>query len=129
MTMRCRAPAFFKYVIVGIFNTAIHVAVFTAMQLFAGTDQAISNLTAFFTALSFSFLANSRYTFKVRISLLRYLVFVAGMGSLSLTLGAIADNQQWRPVVTVALYSAMSLLLGFLLSRWIFTEQRKWLFR
>lgn len=127
--MRCRSPAFFKYLIVGVFNTVIHVAVFAAMHLFVGTDQAISNLTAFFVALSFSFLANSRYTFRVPISLLRYLVFVVCMGSLSLTLGAIADTQAWPPAGTVVLYSAISLALGFLLSRWIFTERRKWIFR
>lgn len=127
--MRCRSPAFFKYLIVGVFNTAIHVAVFAAMHLFVGTDQAISNLTAFFVALSFSFLANARYTFRAPVSLLRYLTFVAGMGSLSVAVGSIADLQSWRPMVTVVVYSAISLLLGFLLSRWIFTEQRKWLFR
>jgi len=127
--MQRRLPAFFKYLIVGVFNTAIHVAVFTAMHLFAGTDQAISNLTAFFVALSFSFLVNSRYTFRVPLSLLRYLVFVVGMGSLSLALGAIADAQGWRPAATVMLYSVISLVLGFLLSRWIIAERRKWIFR
>lgn len=127
--MRCITPTFFKYLLVGILNTAIHAAVFTAMQLFAGTDQAISNLTAFLVALSFSFMANARYTFRASASPLRYLMFVAGMGSLSVAVGSIADLQSWRPMVTVVVYSAISLVLGFLLSRWIFTERRKWLFR
>lgn len=127
--MQSKAPAFFKYLLVGVLNTAIHSAVFTAMHLLAGTDQAVSNLTAFFVALSFSFLANSRYTFSVPISLVRYLVFVLSMGSLSLLMGVVAEGQGWRPLITVALYSAMSLPVGFLLSRWIFTERRTWLFR
>ncbi|AXM96184.1 GtrA family protein [Pseudomonas plecoglossicida] len=127
--MRFTTPTFFKYLLVGCFNTAIHAAVFTAMQLLAGTDQAISNLTAFFVALSFSFMANARYTFRAPVSLLRYLTFVAGMGSLSVAVGSIADLQSWRPMATVVVYSALSLLLGFLLSRWIFTERRGWLFR
>lgn len=127
--MQRSAPAFLKYLIIGVFNSAIHVAAFTAMQLIAGTDQATSNLTAFFVALSFSFVANSRYTFRVPLSLPRYLSLVVCMGSFSVALGALADEQGWHPAATVLLYSAISLLIGFLLWRWIFTVRRKWIFR
>lgn len=121
-------PALLKYLIVGVFNTAIHVVVFAAMQV-AGNDQALSNLIAFIVAVSFSFIANSRLTFKVPVSLMRYCVFVAGMGSLSASLGYFADSQHWPPPLTVGVFSLISLLLGFLFSRWVFTEKRKWIFR
>ena len=123
-----RMPTFLKYLIVGIFNTAVHVVVFAAMQL-AGNDQALSNLVAFIVAVSFSFIANARLTFKVPVSLMRYCVFVAGMGSLSASLGYFADSQRWPPPLTVGVFSLISLLLGFLFSRWVFTEKRRWIFR
>lgn len=123
-----RTTTFLKYLIVGIFNTAIHVVVFVAMQL-AGNDQALSNLVAFIAALSFSFIANARFTFRVPVSLMRYCLFVAGMGSLSASVGYFADCQRWPPSLTVGLFSLVSLLLGFVFSRRVFTEKRRWIFR
>jgi GtrA-like protein. len=121
-------PAFLKYLIVGIFNTAIHVVVFAAMQL-AGKDQALSNLVAFMVALSFSYIANARFTFRVPVSFMRYCVFAAGMGSLSVSLGYLADSRDWAPLFTVGLFCLVSLLLGFVFARWVFTEKRRWIFR
>ncbi|WP_200626794.1 GtrA family protein [Pseudomonas sp. LAM2023] len=120
--------AFFKYLLVGVCNTATHAAVFTSMLAFSG-DQAVSNLVAFTVALSFSFLANARFTFRVPLSLSRYLWFVAGMGSLSVSLGYLGDRLGWQPMVTVTLFSLLSLVLGFLFSRWVFREKRGWIFR
>lgn len=120
--------AFFKYLLVGVCNTANHAAVFTSMLAFGG-DQAVSNLVAFTVALSFSFLANARFTFRVPLSLSRYLWFVAGMGSLSVSLGYLGDRLGWQPMVTVTLFSLLSLVLGFLFSRWVFREKRGWIFR
>ncbi|QXI46870.1 GtrA family protein [Pseudomonas anuradhapurensis] len=120
--------AFFKYLLVGVCNTATHAAVFTSMLAFGG-DQAVSNLVAFTVALSFSFLANARFTFRVPLSLSRYLWFVAGMGSLSVSLGYLGDRLGWQPMVTVTLFSLLSLVLGFLFSRWVFREKRGWIFR
>ncbi|MFJ4442235.1 GtrA family protein [Pseudomonas sp. NPDC089422] len=126
--MSRRMPAFLKYLIVGILNTTVHVVVFAAL-LAAGNDQALSNLVAFVAALSFSFFANARFTFRVPVSLMRYCVFVAGMGSLSASLGYIADSQGWPPPLTVGLFCLVSLPLGFVFSRWVFTEKRTWIFR
>ncbi|PYB76675.1 GtrA family protein [Pseudomonas sp. LB-090624] len=120
--------AFFKYVLVGVFNTAIHVAVFIAM-LMTGNHQAVSNLVAFIMALSFSFLANARFTFKASVSLPRYLRFVGGMGSLAVALGYLGDRLDWQPMFTVTLFSLLSLVLGFLFSRWVFIEKRGCIFR
>lgn len=121
-------PAFIKYIIVGIFNTAIHVGVFTAMQV-AGNGQALSNLVAFIIATSFSFLGNAWFTFRVPVSLMRYVVFVAGMGSISVWVGHLADGRGWAPWLTVGLFSLVSLLLGFAFARWVFREKRRWIFR
>ncbi|PVZ41798.1 GtrA family protein [Pseudomonas sp. CC120222-01a] len=126
--MQRRMPAFLKYLIVGIFNTIIHAAVFAALQV-AGNDQALSNLLAFIVALSFSFMANAWFTFRVPVSLVRYCVFVAGMGSLSASLGYLADSQGWPPPLTVGLFCLVSALLGFVFARWVFTEKRRWIFR
>ncbi|MEE1886963.1 GtrA family protein [Pseudomonas carassii] len=127
--MRGSVPAFFRYVVVGLFNTTLHIVVFTAMRVFAGADQATSNLIAFFAALSFSFVANAWFTFQAPISLIRYLTFVIVMGSLSFTVGCAADLLGWPSIVTVLVFSLISLLLGFLFSKWLFTQRRKWTFR
>lgn len=126
--MQRRMPVFLKYLIVGIFNTTIHVAVFAALQV-AGNEQMFSNLVAFIVALSCSFIANARFTFRVPVSFMRYCVFVAGMGSLSGALGYLADTSGWSPPWTVGLFCLVSLPLGFVFSRWVFTEKRRWIFR
>jgi len=78
------------------------------------TDQSISNLMGFMVAVTLSFYLNAIWTFKSRITLLRYMLLVVFMAMLSWFVGEIADDNQFLPIITPVLFSVISLVLGFL---------------
>jgi len=108
-----------RYLSVGVLNTLIHWAVFTAMLNLTSTSQAIANLIAFGVAVSFSFVVNSRFTFKAKATTSRYIVFVVFMGLLSVLTGWVADRLSLPPLVTLVGFSAISLIFGFFYSKYV----------
>lgn len=89
-----------------------------------GFSQALSNLTAFCLAVSVSFYANAHYTFKARATGSRYLLFVGFMGLLSLGVGYAADRLRLPGLITLIVFSAISLVCGFFYSKcFIFRER------
>ncbi|WP_397451635.1 GtrA family protein [Pseudomonas sp. NA-150] len=121
--MRPQEKQFASYVVIGLINTLIHGVVFFTLHIGLAISQAYSNLSAFAVAVSFSFYANARYTFNAKRSWSRYLRFVAFMGSLSLSVGYLADFYLLAPIITWLVFSAISLCCGFLYSkRVIFRE-------
>jgi putative flippase GtrA len=121
--MKLQEKQFASYVVIGLINTLIHGVVFLTFHVGMGISQAYSNLCGFGVAVSFSFYANSRYTFNAKRSWSRYLRFVGFMGLLSLATGYLADVYLFPPLVTWVLFSAISLACGFLYSkRVIFRE-------
>jgi putative flippase GtrA len=122
-------PVFSRYLSVGVLNSLVHVAFFAFALQVLELGQSLGNLLAFFVALSFSFMVNGRYTFRARLSLRRYLMFLTGMGSLSAGLGYLGDRGNWPPLITFVAFSLTSLMLGFIFTRWIFREERAWKFR
>lgn len=110
---------FTKYGVVGILNTLIHWMVFLYLYYELLQKQAISNLVAFAIAVTFSFFVNARFTFKSYVSLKRYVLYVAFMGAMSWLVGALADNQKINPILTMTIFSAISLVLGFIYSKYI----------
>lgn len=52
-------------------------------------------------------------------SLGRYLMFMMCMGNLSLAVGALADRWQLPGIITLLGFSVVSLIIGFLLSKWL----------
>nr|WP_205300584.1 GtrA family protein [Pantoea sp. Ap-967] len=98
---------------VGIGNTLVHWLVFLGLHLMLGLRQASSNLLAFAVAATLSYYANAHYTFAVRPSGPRYLLFMLGMGALSLALGAMADWARLSPWLTLLAFSAVSLVAGY----------------
>jgi putative flippase GtrA len=112
--MRAR---FSRYFSVGIVNTAIHWALFLALQGM-GLSQWASNGLAFLVAVTFSFYANAKVTFQARATPQRYAVFVLFMGCLSVLVGVVADRLQLFPLVTLVVFSGLSLVVGFLFSQW-----------
>ena len=116
---------FSRYFFIGIINTIIHWFVFVMLACFAGFSQAVANLGGFLFAVSFSFFANARYTFNAKASVQRYVSFVLFMGLLSYATGFLADRLTIQPVVTLVVFSAISLSLGFLYSKiFVFRENR-----
>jgi len=103
---------------VGILNTAIHWVIFFILVRF-DLSQSLSNLFAFASAVSFSFYANGKYTFKSKTSLRRYSIFTAFMGFIAFAFGSAADYLELPGLVTLILFSGTSLVVGFLFSKYV----------
>jgi putative flippase GtrA len=110
---------FARYLSVGVVNTLLHWGVFLLLHLFWGVSQVWSNVSAFAVAVTFSFFANAAYTFQARATSLRYVLFTVFMGALSIGVGAAADRLSLPPLVTLVVFSALSLVVGFVYSKWI----------
>lgn len=109
---------FSRYACIGVANTLIHWAVFAGTYQIVG-EQSISNLVGFCAAVSFSFFANARLTFKARPTPGRYVAYVLFLGALSYAIGAIADASNLPPLATLVVFSGLSLVIGFLYSRYV----------
>jgi len=108
---------FKRYFSVGLLNTGLHWSAFTFLIIVFDASQASSNLIAFVLSVTFSFFANSKWTFKSNATLTRYILFSSFMGALALVTGHIADQNQLPELVTLVAFSGCSLLLGFMYSR------------
>lgn len=115
---------FSSYTLIGGVNTLIHWQLFYVFSTALDFSQAVSNFLAFCVAVSFSFYVNATCTFAMSASLARYLAFVACMGALSLGVGWLADRWGVPGIVTVMVFSVVSLVCGFLLSRWVVFRER-----
>lgn len=110
---------FARYTSIGIINTLIHWAVFAICIYAFHTSQALANFAGFVVAVSFSFFANARFTFKARTTTMRYMLYVGFMGTLSAVVGWEADKVSLAPIATLILFSAISLVCGFIYSKFI----------
>ena len=108
-----------RYISVGIVNTALHWAVFGIMVYIMKNDQAVSNVVAFLIAVTFSFFANAKFTFSAKASGRGYVLFVGFMGLLSFISGQVSDHYNISPLITLIEFSSISLVCGFLYSRFI----------
>ena len=113
-----------SYTVIGVANTLIHWQIFFLLSVAAGWRQAVSNLAAFCVAASFSFYMNALYTFDSKLSVGGYSLFMAAMGALSYGVGYLGDLWRLHGLLTVALFSALSLVLGFLFSKYVVFRER-----
>lgn len=109
---------FIKYILIGFFNTILHISIFFTMYLFFNLSQSISNFIGFFIAVSFSYFINSKYNFKSQYNIKKYLYFVLLMGLISFVIGFISDQNQINPFITMIIFTLISLILGFFLSKY-----------
>ena len=116
---------FAKYTSIGVINTLIHWVVFAVCIYAFHTGQALGNFAGFVVAVSFSFFANARFTFKSSTTTMRYMRYVGFMGSLSAAVGWAADRSGMAPIVTLILFSAISLVCGFIYSKFIVFRDAK----
>ncbi|WP_320725855.1 GtrA family protein [Enterobacter ludwigii] len=116
---------FAKYTSIGVINTLIHWVVFGICIYGLSTNQALANFAGFVVAVSFSFYANARFTFNASTSPLRYMLYVGFMGSLSATVGWAADKSGMAPIITLIVFSAISLVCGFIYSKFIVFRDAK----
>jgi hypothetical protein len=62
---------------------------------------------------------NAKFTFNKTATGLRYILFTIFMGILSYTTGLIADKLNLHPIITLISFSSLSLILGYLYSKWV----------
>lgn len=110
---------FKRYMSVGILNTLLHWIIFSIAVYLLEISQAVSNLIAFLIAVSFSYVLNATYTFKKTLRVYSYFIFIFFMGALSFLTGTVADKLIWSPWVTLVIFSSLSLVLGFLYSKFV----------
>jgi len=106
------------YSLIGVLNTGIHWVIFFIFTNM-GFLQSISNLAAFSFASSFSYVMNSKFNFKKKAKGSSYILFVTGLGVLSLLIGSCADRFKLSAFVTLIVFSSLSLILGFFYSKFI----------
>jgi len=116
---------FKRYVTVGLLNTAVHWLVFLFAFYAIKFDQSASNFVAFCVAVSFSFVVNARFTFKRKATVLMYVMYFAFMGFLSLMVGALSDLYRIAPLITLVLFSIISLVVGFVFSKFVIFREDK----
>lgn len=115
---------FARYMSVGVLNTLLHWAVFSALYM-SGQKQSLSNFTAFCVAVTFSFFVNARWTFTAEATPARYMLYVVFMGALAALIGWLADVVRLNPMGTLIVFSAISLICGFIYSRYVVFKVRK----
>ncbi|WP_318366051.1 GtrA family protein [Enterobacter sp.] len=116
---------FAKYTSIGIINTLIHWVVFAICIYLLHSNQALANFSGFVVAVSFSFFANARFTFESHTTVTRYMLYVGFMGTLSAAVGWVADKCGLLPIVTLIVFSAISLVCGFIYSKFIVFRDAK----
>lgn len=113
----------FHYCLVGTLNTAIHWTIFFWMLYQFSANQAWANCIAFLIAVTFSFIVNSRFTFAQIPKLKNYGYYTVGMATIATLVGHLSDQFHIFPLLTLIISSAVSLLLGFLYSKFfVFKE-------
>lgn len=116
---------FARYTSIGVINTLIHWVVFAICIYALHTGQALGNFAGFVVAVSFSFFANAKFTFKASTTTMRYMLYVGFMGTLSAIVGWAADKSGMAPIVTLIVFSAISLVCGFIYSKFIVFRDAK----
>lgn len=110
---------FSKYAFIGILNTLIHWCIFALCLYAFHTSQALANFAGFVIAVSFSFYANAKFTFNSTTTTLRYMLYVGFMGTISAAVGWAGDIAKMPPLITLVLFSLISLMCGFIYSKYI----------
>jgi putative flippase GtrA len=113
-----------RYCLVGGVNTGFHALIFLICHSLWGMTQTSSNLAGFLAAVSLSFFLNARFTFDSYRSWRRYWLYCAFMGIVSLGIGALGDRLSWAPLVTLVVFSAVSLVLGYTFARHVVFKER-----
>ena len=111
--------------VIGIADALIHWQIFFVLCSAIGLTQAASNFGAFCVAAAFSFYVNLLYTFDSKTWVLGYVLFIALLGGTSFGIGAIADTRDWGGLLTVTVFTALNLMLGYCFFRFVlFRGQR-----
>lgn len=117
---------FLKFSGVGIINTLIHLTVTVSLVELLQTNPVIANTFAFLTANAFSYWANSRWSFRAKMSRQRFIRFfvvsIAGL-LMTITLSSFAQAMHWHYLAGVALlFCAMPMITFVFHKYWTFSS-------
>lgn len=113
-----------SYAVIGVLNTLCHASVFIVLVYIGHFTQSLANFFAFLVAVTLSYELNSHFTFTTPKKIKGYLLFTTIMGLISISIGWLGDKYQLYPIATFVIFSALSFILGFLLSKyWIFKDE------
>lgn len=112
-----------KYILIGVVNTLLHMAIFFVLHYIFSINQAKSNFLAFLVAVNLSYCLNSKYNFKSQYSLKKHMLFMLFMGSISYGVGFVSDYNCVNPYMTVIYFMFVSLFLGFILSKYFLFKE------
>lgn len=104
------------YTLIGVLNTTIHWIIFYVFYSL-NIEQSYCNLLSFICSASFSYIANSKYNFRIKTNKNRYVYFIISMGIITYLIGLNSDFFELSPFFTLVVSSVSSLFLGFIVSR------------
>jgi putative flippase GtrA len=111
--------------VIGIADALIHWQVFFVLCSAVELTQAPSNFAAYCVAAAFSFYVNMLYTFENKTPVFGYLLFIGLMGAASFGIGSIADIRGWHGLLTVTVFTALNLTLGYCFFRFVLFRQQR----
>ncbi|RON48646.1 sugar translocase [Pseudomonas frederiksbergensis] len=123
--MKAFWKGFSTYSVIGVANAIIHWQIFFVLSTGAELTQAASNFAAFCVAASFSFYVNALYTFDAKVSVGVYLLFIGLMGAMSYGIGRLGDLWRFPGLLTVTVFSLLSLVCGFVFSKFVLFRGRE----
>ncbi|PTT25565.1 polysaccharide synthesis protein GtrA [Pseudomonas sp. HMWF021] len=112
-------------IVIAIADALIHWQIFFVLCIAVELTQATSNFAAFCVAAAFSLYVNLLYTFESNTSVFGYLLFIGLMGAASFGIGSIADIRGWHGLLTVTVFTALNLTLGYCFFRFVLFRQQR----
>lgn len=115
----------FRYGVVGVASTGIHLAVAFSLLRFVGAGVLAANLAGFVCAYGFSYLVQARYVFVAQLSWLNSIrYFGVQLAALSLSMllsGLLAESNPYARTVLVVL--VIPLITFFIHKLWTFSTR------
>jgi putative flippase GtrA len=120
---RIGSSRFARFLLVGVANTAVHYLVYLTGWLFL--PYLVAHLIAATVATSFSYLLNCRYTFRVRPTLRKFLLYpLSNLTNIGLSTAAVYLLVTWLRSdsrIATLLGGVMAIPATFAVSRFILT--------
>jgi putative flippase GtrA len=120
---RVGSSRFARFLLVGVANTAVHYLVYLAGWLFV--PYLIAHLIAATVATSFSYLLNCRFTFRVRPTLRKFLLYplsnLTNIGLSTAVVYLLVTGLRADPRIATLLGGIMAIPATFAVSRLILT--------
>jgi putative flippase GtrA len=120
---------FLRFSGIGLLNTAVHVVVVVVLVELGGFGSVSANVAAFVVANTFSFWANSRWTFRASLSARRYgrflMVSLLGL-AVTAAVSGFASWMNWHYLVgTLLVFCTLPVLTFTAHQTWTWSDQHR----